>query len=165
MAKSQFKIIPLTDKNREEHRKIFVKKWGADFMVTKGKVHHYEDLSGFLLLEAQKVVGMITFIKHPGEIEITSLNSMRESRGIGNWLVEQVVELARKEKRKRLWLITTNDNLNAMKFYQKREWSMCAIHLNGADRARKLKPTIPKFGYFGIPIEHEVEFEYRLNWV
>lgn len=62
----------------------------------------------------------------------------------------------------RIWLITSNDNCHAIRFYQKRGWKMVNIHFNAIEEARLLKPQIPMFGYDGIPILHEIEFEYSL---
>jgi hypothetical protein len=69
------------------------------------------------------------------------------------------VEWARTRGCRRLWLITTNDNLDAIRFYQRRGWRLAAVHPGGADRARELKPSIPEIGEYGIPIHDELEFE------
>lgn len=55
-------------------------------------------------------------------------------------------------------VITTNDNINAIKFYQKRGFDMIKIYHNAIEESRKLKPTIPLIGNYGIPIIHEIEF-------
>lgn len=52
---------------------------------------------------------------------------------------------------------------NAIRFYQKRGFDMIKIHHNAVDVARKLKPSIPILGDFGIPIKHEIEFEMDLS--
>ena len=47
-----------------------------------------------------------------------------------------------------------------MRFYQKRDFKTAAIYLNAVNESRRLKPSIPiKCGH-GIPIKHEIEFEY-----
>ncbi|MCX7683479.1 MAG: GNAT family N-acetyltransferase [Anaerolineae bacterium] len=60
---------------------------------------------------------------------------------------------------RRVWLVTTNDNLNALRCYQKRGCVLVAVHQNAVEEARKLKPTIPQTGYEGIPIRDEIELE------
>jgi len=60
-------------------------------------------------------------------------------------------------------LITTNDNINAIKFYQKRGFDLKAAHINAMDISRKLKPGIPLIGMHNIPIKHELEFEIILR--
>ncbi|MFP3471139.1 GNAT family N-acetyltransferase, partial [Micrococcus sp. SIMBA_144] len=59
----------------------------------------------------------------------------------------------------RITLITTNDNLAALKFYQKRGFVMTAIHRNAVEKARKIKPEIPLIGNDGIPIRDEIQLE------
>ena len=59
----------------------------------------------------------------------------------------------------RLWLITTNDNLDALQFYQRRSFRIAAVHSNAAEQTRRLKPTIPLVGDHGIPIRDEIELE------
>jgi hypothetical protein len=62
-----------------------------------------------------------------------------------------------------LWLISTNDNLNALKFYQKRGFSLVKLYKNAVNETRKkIKPEIPLIGENGIPIRDEVELEILL---
>jgi hypothetical protein len=64
---------------------------------------------------------------------------------------------------KRLWLITTNDNLHALRFYQRRGLVLVAVHRNAIEQSRKLKPQIPKLGYDNIPVRDEIELELILD--
>ena len=59
-------------------------------------------------------------------------------------------------------LITTNDNLSALRFYQKRGFDMVTLYRNAVEQSRKLKPQIPLLGADGIPIRHEIELEMNL---
>jgi RimJ/RimL family protein N-acetyltransferase len=78
-------------------------------------------------------------------------------------LIEAVKNTARAAKCKRLWLITTNDNLNALRFYQKRGFVLVAVHRNALEISRQLKPEIPLFGADGIPLRDEIELEMILG--
>ena len=64
---------------------------------------------------------------------------------------------------KQLWLITTNDNINALRFYQKRGFMLVAVHRNALELSRKLKPEIPMIGNDGIPLRDEIELEMILH--
>ncbi|WP_280769492.1 GNAT family N-acetyltransferase [Paenibacillus sp. PastH-2] len=97
-----------------------------------------------------------------GECEIVSLDSTLENAGIGTRLIELVIDEAVRLGCSRVWLITSNDNTRAIRFYQKRGFDMVAVHRDAITEARKLKPSIPRVGYNGIPVRHEVEFEFRL---
>ena len=72
-----------------------------------------------------------------GECEITSLDSLREGQGLGTKLIDAVVEEARKQNCRRVFLITTNDNLNALGFYQKRGFEMVSDPSRRGERIKK----------------------------
>ena len=78
-------------------------------------------------------------------------------------MIDVVREVATESGCKRLWLITTNDNINALRFYQKRDFVLVAVHRNALELSRKLKPEIPMIGNDGIPLRDEVELEMILN--
>jgi GNAT superfamily N-acetyltransferase len=77
-------------------------------------------------------------------------------------LINAVVEEARKRNCTRIFLITTNDNLNALGFYQKRGFELVAIHRGAVNESRKIKPGIPLMGNDGIPLRDEIELELTL---
>ena len=62
----------------------------------------------------------------------------------------------------RITLITTNDNLPALRFYQKRGFDMVRLYRNAVEHSRKIKPEIPLTGMDGIPLKHEIELEMTL---
>ena len=95
-------------------------------------------------------------------MEILSLDSLSERRGIGTALLDEAVLAARKADCLRVMLVTTNDNLYALRFYQKRGFDMVRLIRNAVDAARNIKPEIPLTGMDGIPIRHEIELELRL---
>jgi hypothetical protein len=63
---------------------------------------------------------------------------------------------------RRLWLVTTNDNTRALRFYQLWGMDFCAFYPHGARRSRRVKPSLPERGADGIRLEHELEFELLL---
>lgn len=84
---------------------------------------------------------------------------MKENQGIGSKLVETVINEAKERKCHKIVVITTNDNINAIRFYQKRGFDMAHLFRNALDISRKLKPEIPLIGENDIPLRHEIEFE------
>jgi len=77
-------------------------------------------------------------------------------------MLEAVAAVAREEGCRRVWLITTNDNLRALRFYQRRGFHLVAMHPNALARSRELKPSIPEIGLDGIPLRDELELELSL---
>jgi hypothetical protein len=64
---------------------------------------------------------------------------------------------------RKIWTITTNDNLDAMRFYQRRGFRIAAVRPGAVAAARRLKPTIPELGEHGIPIRDEIELALTLE--
>ncbi|WP_455620171.1 GNAT family N-acetyltransferase [Eisenbergiella sp.] len=94
---------------------------------------------------------------------IPSLDSLTEGKGIASSLIEKMIAAARQKHCKKAIVITTNDNINAIRFYQKRGFDMVKLYHNALDASRRLKPQIPLIGENGIPLQHEIEFEYILT--
>ena len=91
------------------------------------------------------------------------MNSLAEGEGVGTALLEAVKEAAVIASCERVWLITTNDNLHALHFYQKRGFRLVALYPNALESSRRLKPEIPLTGLDGIPLRDEIELEYILR--
>jgi GNAT superfamily N-acetyltransferase len=109
-------------------------------------------------MQGDETVGLVTYVIAEASCEIVSLDSLHPSSGIGTALIEAVKAKARQSGCNRIWLITTNDNLNALRFYQKRGFVLVAINRNAIEFTRKLKP-VPLIGADGIPIRDEIELE------
>ena len=144
-------------------RQFWIEHWGGEEMITRGNVYRPEQLEGFVIEDADEWVGLLTFVIKDGECEITSLDSLLEGQGIGSMLINKAIEEARARDCTRLFLITTNDNLCALGFYQKRGFEMVSIYRGAVNESRKRKPTIPLVGMDGIPLRDEIELEMKLK--
>lgn len=155
----------LTEEDLPRLRQFWIDHWGGEEMITRGNVYRPEQLEGFVLEEDEHAewIGLITFSVTDDECEVTSLDSLREGKGIGSALIDRVIEEARERGCRRLFLITTNDNLNALGFYQKRGFEIAAIYRGAVNESRKLKPRIPLVGYNNIPLRDEIELEMPLQ--
>ena len=115
-----------------------------------------------MALEGDDVAGLVTYHIVGGACEVVTIDAVREHRGTGTALLEAVHEVARKAGCSRTWLVTTNDNVEALRFYQRRGFELVAVHRGALEAARRLKPEIALVGNYGIPIRDEIELEYRL---
>jgi GNAT superfamily N-acetyltransferase len=139
---------------------LWVEHWGGDFLVTCGKTSRLDELDGFIAEVNDEKIGLITYKVDGSEIEITSMNSLFENKGVGTSLVNEVVKFARRLGAiNRVMLITTNDNMNALKFWQKRGFNLFRVYAGAVEASRKLKPGIPLTGNNGIPLRDEIELE------
>jgi GNAT superfamily N-acetyltransferase len=155
------KINPLL---REKVKAFFEAHWGGPQMVISSGVYDCSVLDGFAVFNKNgEITGLITYIVSGQECEIISLDSIDEGQGIGTLLVQEVEELARREGCVTLNLITTNDNLNALKFWQKRGFTLSLVLCNAVEKARKIKPSIPMIGYEEIPIRDELLLEKKIK--
>jgi N-acetylglutamate synthase-like GNAT family acetyltransferase len=113
---------------------------------------------------AGRLVGVLTYVIGEADVEVLTLHATEAWHGIGTALLAAVEARARALGRTTIWLITTNDNVDAIRFYQKRGFRLAEADLGAVDRARtSLKPEIPVHGAYGIPIRDELRFERRLD--
>ena len=157
------KIRPLFPADRDWVARHVAEHWGAEIVVAHGTLYHPAALPGFVAEVDGKVAGLVTFHIAGDACEIVTLDSLATGRGIGTALIEAVKAAAGAAGCRRLWLITTNDNLHALGFYQKRGFRLVAVHPGAVDAARMLKPEIPLIGNDGIPIRDEIELEIVLT--
>lgn len=157
-----FEIRPLSKGDKAWVASLLGKYYGSARMVTRGKVYQADELPGFAAVQDDKPVGLVTYRIEGNECEITSLNSLVEGVGIGSALLDAVKDIATSAKCNRLWLITTNDNMTALRFYQKRGFLLVAVYPNALKQSRRLKPEIPLIGIDEIPLRDEIELELLL---
>ena len=128
-----------------------------------GELVHPLDHPAFVAEAAGgQLLGMLTYVPQPDwrQCEILTLHADEQWRGAGTALIEAVGQLARRHGCGRLWVITTNDNVDALRFYQRRGFCLVTVHRGAVDRSRvSLKPEIPLVGTYGIPLRDELELE------
>lgn len=157
-------IINEIDKtNRQIVNDFIINHWYTLEMVVRGESIDLGNADGFFFMQNEKISGLITYRYVDAYIEILSLDSMHEKQGIGTALLNRVIDKARKENISSIKLITTNDNMLALRFYQKRGFNMINLYCNAVDLAREKKPEIPLLGNDNIPIKHEIELEFDTN--
>lgn len=128
-----------------------------------GELVHSLDYPAFVAEAADRqLLGMLTYV--PGrdwrQCEILTLHAGEQWHGAGTALIEAAGQLARRQGCSRLWIITTNDNVDALRFYQRRGFCLVRVHRDAVDRSRaSLKPEIPTVGAYGIPLRDEIELE------
>ena len=147
------------DDERERITAILVERWGAPIVVSRGVLHDMRELPALVADEDGEIAGVLTYKPGDHEAEVVSIDALRQNRGIGTALLDAVVDVALANGWRRLWLITTNDNTAAIRFYQRRGWDLVAVHRGAVDESRRLKPEIPQTGDDDIPIRHELELE------
>ncbi len=141
---------------------LLQERWGESRVVSRGQIHHADRLPGFVAWRGDERQGLATYRVSGGTCELVTLDALVRGEGIGSALLEAVVQEARRAACARLWCITTNDNLQALRFYQRRGFVLAALRREALDLSRRLKPCIPAVGRNGIPLRDELELEHPL---
>lgn len=148
--------------NRERINDFIIRHWFTLQMVIHGESIDLGKAAGWYACDDHEIIGLVTYRISGNEMEILSLDSLRENKGTGTALLHQALSDARNLGLARVRLTTTNDNLHALRYYQKRGFDIIRFYHNALDDARKTKPEIPLIGMDGIPLKHEIELEYIL---
>jgi GNAT superfamily N-acetyltransferase len=143
--------------------RAFLARHGSTRVARLGELLHPLDHPAFVAEAAGgRLLGMLTYVPGPDweQCEILTLHAAEQWRGAGTAMVEAVEQLAAQQGCARLWVITTNDNVDALRFYQRRGFCLVAVHRGAVDRSRiNLKPEISVAGAYGIPLRDEIELE------
>ncbi len=158
------RIIPAEDAaDRAWLTERWRRLWSGETMVSRGRLHRLDELHGLIAIQGDRRIGSATYHLGADDCELTSLDVDTPGRGYGSMLLAAVEDAARRAGKRRLWLITTNDNVDALRFYQRRGYRLKALHPGAVDAARHLKPAIPLVGAHGIEIHDEIELEKPLD--
>jgi len=155
------KIRKIGERDRLWVKSLWEENWHGDFMITRGRTHRLDDVDGFIAEKGGEKVGLISYRTFNDELEIISMDSLEESKGIGTALVDAVLAAGKAKGSHRVMLITTNDNTHALRFWQKRGFRLVKVYPGAVDESRKLKPGISLLGNDGIPLRDEIELEIK----
>lgn len=107
-----------------------------------------------------EIVGVLSYVLRERELEVLVLWTTDRHKGIGTALLAAIEGIARDAGVERTWLVTTNDNVDALRFYQRRGFRLASVDPGAVDRSRAtLKPAIPVVGDYGIPLRDELVLE------
>ncbi|MBB4745823.1 GNAT superfamily N-acetyltransferase [Actinoplanes octamycinicus] len=141
--------------------RLITESWHAPILVVHGVTYHAADLPALLAETGPDgdIAGLLTYHVDGGALEIVSLNAFTSGAGVGSALLDAAAGVARERGLTRLWVVTTNDNLDALRFYQRRGLRLAALAPGAVDAARLVKPSIPLVGDHGIPLRDELTLE------
>jgi GNAT superfamily N-acetyltransferase len=123
---------------------FMTERWGAPLAAGGGRLHRLDHLPGFAAVAADgAVAGVVTYLIEADVCEVVSIDSVVQGEGVGTALLEAACEAAAAAGCRRVRLITTNDNLDALR-------------AGAVDESRRMKPQIPLVGEYGIPIRDEL---------
>ena len=150
-------VRPVQESDRPTVEWLTTQLWGAAEVAVHDGVFYPATLPGFIAERGGRIAGLVTFQLRPGLLEIVTINALDLYQGIGTLLIEAVRAEAKRQGCHQITLTTTNDNIGALRFYQRRGFRLAAIRPGAVDRSRRRKPEIPRTGDFGIPLRDEID--------
>jgi ribosomal protein S18 acetylase RimI-like enzyme len=158
---ADLQVRALRDDERGWAARVLDESWG-EVVVGAGREHRPAQLPALVAEADGERAGLATYLIEDGACELVTLDALTVGGGIGGALVEAVADAARSAGCARVRLITTNDNLPALRLYQRHGFVLAAVRLDELAATRRRKPEIPATGHAGIPIRDELELERRL---
>jgi ribosomal protein S18 acetylase RimI-like enzyme len=135
-------------------------QFGGPLQARRGELLDVLALPGFIAERDDLTIGLATYRLENDECEIAFIATLERHAGVGTALLNALLRTV--SHCDRIWLATTNDNLEALRFYQRRGFVLSALRPGAVEEARKqLKPRISTVGEFGIPVRDEIELELR----
>jgi GNAT superfamily N-acetyltransferase len=164
LSTADLPIRPVRKDERGELARFIRAGWGSTTITSRGVAHDAASLPCLIAVDGERWLGLAAYVPTDDECELVLLEAFERHSGIGTALLAATIEAARNLNSRRLWLVTTNDNLDALRFYQRRGLRLARLWVDATTEAReRLKPEIPMLGEYGIPIHDELELELILS--
>ena len=156
-------ILPAADVPVDRLRAYLVDTWHADFVDAHGEQIRPAGLPGFVVLDGDRIAGHAAYRIGADGCELVAIAVDPRREGIGSRLMDHLISSAREAGCARVWLTTTNDNLDALRFYQRRGFQLSALRAGVVGDARRtMKPDLPAIGAYDIPMRDELDLELSL---
>jgi GNAT superfamily N-acetyltransferase len=150
-------IRAVHDSDRPTLTWLVTQLWGSATVAVHGAMFRPAELGGFIAERAGRIIGLLTYDLTADTLEIVTLNAIERGGGIGTRLIETAVSKARRSGCREVRLTTTNDNVDALRFYQRRGFRLAELRPGAVDWSRREKPEIPLAGEYGIPLHDEID--------
>jgi GNAT superfamily N-acetyltransferase len=159
-----FIISKITKDDISAIQTVAAEFWGSPVIIAHGQSYQIDQLPGYKAVLSGQLAGFLHFEIRGEYCEILTLVSLNEGRGIGTALLNHIETLAKEKSVRLIHLVTTNDNLHALGFYQRRGYHIAAVFPGQIEVSRQLKASIPLIGDNNIPIRDEIRLEKAL-WI
>ena len=163
MSEPDVRVRPVTETDRPTLAWLVAELWGSELVAVHGTVLKPAELPGFIAERSRRIVGLLTYQLVGDMLEIVTLNAIERRAGIGTQLIDAAAGAARHFRCHQVRLTTTNDNVDALRFYQRRGFRLAELRPGAVDRSRQEKPQIPRVGDYGIPLHDEIDLTLRVE--
>ncbi len=158
------KVRGLHDDERPWLHKTLTERWGGEIVVGRGRVREYDELRALVAVDdSDERIGVATYVVENATAELVTIDALETGAGVGRALIEAVAGAARAAGAERVLVMTTNDNLVALRLYQRAGFRLVELRSGAMEAVRALKPSIPATGVDGIPIRDELDLVLDLD--
>src|ERR687887_545459 len=150
-----------TDRDRAAARELFQRDFGRTKIVAFGEVMDIDQMPALVAVMYADPSGALAYRLLGDALHIVALatDPMWQRSGVGGHLLAEAELLARRLNLKRLVVATTNDNLPALYFYQRRGYRLTDLVPNSV-----IEHTAQEVaGFAGIPVRDEIRLEKRIQ--
>jgi ribosomal protein S18 acetylase RimI-like enzyme len=140
---------------------LFRRDFGRSTVIGFGESMAIEDCPMLVAEMRGELAGALAYRLLPDALHIVALatDPMWQRSGVATHLEGEATFIARRHGVRRLLFATTNDNLPALYFYQRRGWTITGTVVGG------MLPHFggqPGVGFAGIPVRDEIRLEKRI---
>ena len=157
------KVVPKSDQHNDFIRKDLISLYGSEHIISiKRQYYQASELDGYIVKDQSNIVGVLLYNVEENQCELVYIHSIEPAKGIGRRLVSRLNQDMKSRGIGKIWVITTNDNLEALAFYQKLGFKLSRTYQNAMDKVREIKPMVPLIGMNGIPLNDMLELEMKI---
>jgi ribosomal protein S18 acetylase RimI-like enzyme len=150
-------VRPATEEDRSPLEALQTASWGEPKVAASGRLYDLRVLPALVAVDGNgQVVGSLSYEIAGDQMEVVAIDARQRHSGVGTMLLDAAAALGAERGLRRLWLVTTNDNLDALRFYQRRGLHILGVRPGGVEDSRRVKPSIPRLGSYGIPVRDEI---------
>lgn len=150
-----------TDRDQAAARELFRRDFGRTKIVAFGQIIDIDSVPALVALLTDTPAGALAYRLLGDGLHIVALatDPMWQRSGVGAYLLAEAELLARRLTLGRMVVATTNDNLPALYFYQRRGYRLTGIVPNSVVASTHQQLA----GFAGIPVRDEVRLEKELS--
>ena len=150
-----------TDADRAAARELFQRDFGRTKIVAFGEIMDIDQMPALVAVLHADPSGALAYRLFGDALHIVALatDPMWQRSGVGAYLVAEAELLARRLQLTRLVVSTTNDNLPALYFYQRRGYRLTELVPENVI----VHTHQQQAGFAGIPVRDEIRLEKRLD--
>jgi len=149
-----------TEADRAAARELFQQDFGRTKIVAFGEVMDIDEMPALVALLHDGPSGALAYRLLGDALHVVALatDPMWQRAGVGGYLIAEAELLARRLNLGRLVVSTTNDNLPALYFYQRKGYRLMELVPESVTAHTHQQVA----GFAGIPVRDEILLEKRL---